>query len=153
MTLQSEQDASSGSPDLAQEEFTIGEFVDIISRLIGRRCTGAMINNYEHLGLLASPERSGGGFRKYKHKDVSQVLQIKKWQAAGYSLAQIRQLMLDDQLDEPVDMDNVPLPVGWRGKAHPGCRKSISTAGISRDHYFGNRQGSRDFNTNLLYLF
>lgn len=52
------------------------------------------IRFYEKEGLLRAPERSDGGFRLYSARDIAQLQFIRKAQELGFSLAEIRELLL-----------------------------------------------------------
>lgn len=52
------------------------------------------IRFYEKEGLLRAPERSEGGFRLYTARDIAQLQLIRKAQELGFSLAEIRELLL-----------------------------------------------------------
>ncbi len=124
-----EKDANNLSTIQGQAEFTIGELIDQVSRLSGHRCTGAMINNYERQGLLSLPDRSAGGVRKYKPADVYRVLEIKKWQAAGFSLAQILQLIQEGKLSEPVGNHHLSVPVALETRIIEAAEKIFPQKG------------------------
>ena len=51
------------------------------------------IRFYERRGLLPSPSRSSGGYRDYRKDDVPLVQFIKRVQAHGYTLEEIRELL------------------------------------------------------------
>ena len=60
------------------------------------------IRFYEKDGLLRSPERSEGGFRLYTPRDIAQLQFIRRAQELGFSLAEIRELLLiQDERTEP----------------------------------------------------
>ena len=52
------------------------------------------IRFYEKEGLLRQPERSEGGFRLYSARDIEHLHFIHKAQELGFSLAEIRELLL-----------------------------------------------------------
>lgn len=52
------------------------------------------IRFYEKERLLREPPRSEGGFRLYSTKDIQHLLFIRKAQELGFSLAEIRELLL-----------------------------------------------------------
>jgi DNA-binding transcriptional MerR regulator len=52
------------------------------------------IRFYEKEGLLRQPERSQGGFRLYSARDIEHLHFIHKAQELGFSLAEIRELLL-----------------------------------------------------------
>ena len=52
------------------------------------------IRFYEKEGLLREPERSEGGFRLYSARDIETLHFIHKAQELGFSLADIRELLL-----------------------------------------------------------
>ena len=49
---------------------------------------------YERVGLLSKPTRSGGGFRLFTDADVKTLQFIRKAQGLGFSLQEIRELLL-----------------------------------------------------------
>lgn len=51
------------------------------------------IRYYERLGLIATPERSEGGFRKYPKTVTQQLRFIKKAQGLGFTLKEIKGIM------------------------------------------------------------
>lgn len=51
------------------------------------------IRYYEKMGLLKSPVRSEGGFRKYPGSVIEQLRFIKKAQRLGLTLAEMKQIM------------------------------------------------------------
>lgn len=53
------------------------------------------IHLYEDMGLLKPVERSRGRFRLYNRDSVARVLWISKLQTLGFSLPDMRQLMVD----------------------------------------------------------
>ncbi len=61
------------------------------------RATGLSVDTirfYEKEGLLREPERSEGGFRLYSARDIDHLHFIHKAQELGFSLAEIRELLL-----------------------------------------------------------
>jgi AcrR family transcriptional regulator len=97
-----------------QRGLTIGQLADTVYSLTGMRCTPAMIYNYEKHGLIDPPERTEGGFRLFRVQDIHRVACIKRWQAQGKTLAEIK-----DQLEvycaEPENIDDLPdLPIDRR---------------------------------------
>jgi MerR family mercuric resistance operon transcriptional regulator len=61
------------------------------------RATGLSVDTirfYEKEGLLREPERSEGGFRLYSARDIENLHFIHKAQELGFSLAEIRELLL-----------------------------------------------------------
>ncbi|MGM0451294.1 MAG: MerR family transcriptional regulator [Pseudomonadota bacterium] len=48
---------------------------------------------YQRKGLLETPERDGGGVRHYGNEDLRRLQFIRKAQAAGFSLMEIRELI------------------------------------------------------------
>jgi DNA-binding transcriptional MerR regulator len=51
------------------------------------------IRFYERAGMLAKPERSPSGYRIYTDADVTQLQFIRKAQALGFSLAEIKRIL------------------------------------------------------------
>lgn len=56
---------------------------------------------YEREGLLAEPERTAGGYRDYEKQAVGRVRFIKDAQAAGFTLAQIGEILALCDSGEP----------------------------------------------------
>ncbi len=52
------------------------------------------IQFYERGGLLAKPARSEGGYRLYHQQDIQHLKFIRRAQALGFSLQEIRELLL-----------------------------------------------------------
>ncbi len=53
---------------------------------------------YERRGLLPAPKRSGGNYREYDQEAVRRVQFIKRSQALGFELSEVRELLrLQDQ--------------------------------------------------------
>lgn len=48
---------------------------------------------YEERGLLPEPPRSSGGFRQYDRKHIAHIRFIKRAQALGFTLEEIRELL------------------------------------------------------------
>jgi len=89
---------------------TIGELAEAVSKLAGIRCTAAMIYNYEHQGLIPTPERSPGGFRLFLPEDIGRVILIKRWQEEGLSLADIKErLQQNPDASSEVLLPELPL--------------------------------------------
>ncbi len=68
------------------------------------RTTGLSVDTirfYEKEGLLREPERSAGGFRLYSARDIENLHFIHKAQELGFSLAEIRELLVvqDDRTE------------------------------------------------------
>jgi TetR/AcrR family transcriptional regulator, mexJK operon transcriptional repressor len=91
-------------------ELTIGQLADAVLKVIGLRCTPAMIYNYEKLGLLPPPRRSEGGVRKFPREAIAQVVQIKRMQVEGFSLDMIKARLeigdLPPEVIPPIDVPN-----------------------------------------------
>lgn len=51
------------------------------------------IRFYERCGILAKPPRTEGGFRVYFPEDVTTIRFLRRTQALGFSLPQIRELL------------------------------------------------------------
>jgi len=63
--------------------------------------TTRAIRYYEEIGLLEPAARSGGDYRLYDHSDLERLLFIRSLRDdAGFSLAQIRQLLEDEAARE-----------------------------------------------------
>ena len=60
------------------------------------------IRYYEHVGLLAAPARSSGGYRLYGTDHLKRLSFIRRARALGFSLAEVRRLLtLADQRRGP----------------------------------------------------
>ena len=82
-------------------EITVGQLAESITRNSGIRCTPGMINNYEKLGLIQHSSRTEGGVRRFKVKDIQIISCIKRWQAEGMSLGQIKKQLAECANDLP----------------------------------------------------
>ena len=63
------------------------------------------VRYYQRRGLMAEPERGGGsgstgGFRRYSDEDLQRLRFIKAAQAAGFTLAEIGELLALDATDD-----------------------------------------------------
>ena len=54
---------------------------------------------YQRRGLVTEPPRAGG-FRRYDYRDVTRIRFIKRAQAAGFTLAEIGELIALDSTDD-----------------------------------------------------
>ena len=77
------------------QEISIGQLIDSVTKSTGQRCTSAMIYNYEKHGLIPPPKRTEGGFRLFHIEDIRLVTCIKQWQAQGLSLNEIKERLCD----------------------------------------------------------
>ena len=91
----------------------MGQFLDSVTKSTGQRCTSAMIYNYEKHGLIPPPKRTEGGFRIFHIEDIKLVTCIKRWQAQGLSLVEIKERLCDYTDDFPEDF-TPELPVSPR---------------------------------------
>ena len=55
------------------------------------------IRYYQRLGLLKEPEKPFGGFRSYPPTVIDDIQFIKRAQSIGFTLGEIRSLLLDDK--------------------------------------------------------
>jgi DNA-binding transcriptional MerR regulator len=55
--------------------------------------TPPTIRYYESIGLLAAPTRTEGGYREYSARSRQELLFIRKAQAIGFSLDEIREIL------------------------------------------------------------
>jgi DNA-binding transcriptional MerR regulator len=62
-----------------------------IAHLLG--VTPKTIRHYHKVGLLAEPERSAGGYRLYTANDLLRLLRIRRLQALGLSLKQVKTVL------------------------------------------------------------
>lgn len=62
---------------------------------VARECGASIdtIRYYEKLELIAKPQRTGGGFRRYQRTAVEQLRFIKKAQSFGFTLKEIKSIM------------------------------------------------------------
>lgn len=66
-----------------------------VAHLLG--ITPKAIRHYQKVGLLQEPERSSGGYRLYSASDLLRLLRIRRLQALGLTLRQVRQVLGDPQ--------------------------------------------------------
>ncbi len=71
---------------------TEGLLIGIVARETG--LTADAIRFYEKSGLLKRPPRSEGGFRLFRRKDVEDLKFVRRAQALGFSLDEVRDLLL-----------------------------------------------------------
>lgn len=62
-----------------------------VAQLLG--VTPKTIRHYHKVGLLAEPERSDGGYRLYAASDLLRLLRVRRLQALGLSLKQIKTVL------------------------------------------------------------
>ena len=88
---------------------TIGELTTTVTNMTGKRCTSAMVYNYERIGLIPTPDRTSGGFRLFKPYDVILVAQIKRWQEQGLTLGEIKEKLQQngDNFDEDLIVNDL----------------------------------------------
>ena len=60
------------------------------------------IRHYHKVGLLAEPERSQGGYRLYTASDLMRLLRIRRLQALGLSLKQIKGILGTPDQERPL---------------------------------------------------
>lgn len=65
-----------------------------IARIAG--VTTRTLRHYHSIGLLPEPPRSQNGYREYDAMDLTRVLHIKRLSSLGFSLAQIKE-MIDEE--------------------------------------------------------
>jgi DNA-binding transcriptional MerR regulator len=53
----------------------------------------ATLRQYENLGLFGPTQRGGSGYRYYSNETIGQIQFVKKAQALGFSIQEIRQLV------------------------------------------------------------
>jgi DNA-binding transcriptional MerR regulator len=71
----------------ARTHLRIGE----VAALLG--VTPKAVRHYHRVGLLAAAERSPSGYRLYTARDLVRLLRIRRLQALGLSLAQVRRVL------------------------------------------------------------
>jgi DNA-binding transcriptional MerR regulator len=64
--------------------------------------TQKTIRHYHKIGLLAEPERSEGGYRLYTASDRTRLLRIRRLQALGLSLKQIKAILGAPDQERPL---------------------------------------------------
>ncbi len=74
-----------------------GELLQVGDLAKRTKKTVRAIHLYEDLGLLRPVERSRGRFRLYNHDSVERVLWIAKMQAVGFSLPELRDLLVEQE--------------------------------------------------------
>jgi DNA-binding transcriptional MerR regulator len=74
-------------------QLRIGE----VAALLG--VTPKAIRHYQRVGLLGEPARSPAGYRLYGARELERLLRVRRLQAMGLSLAQIRQVLGGPQQD------------------------------------------------------
>lgn len=65
-----------------------------VARLLG--ITQKTIRHYQKIGLLQEPERSDAGYRLYSAQDLLRLHQVRRLQALGLSLKQIKSMLLSE---------------------------------------------------------
>ncbi len=71
-----------------------------VAQLLG--VTQKTIRHYHQVGLLTEPERSPGGYRLYTASDLTRLLRIRRLQALGLSLKQIRDILGAPDQERPL---------------------------------------------------
>lgn len=77
-------------------QLRIGE----VATLLG--VTTKTLRHYHRVGLLAEPARSSGGYRLYGAADLMRLLRIRRLQALGLSLAQVKAVLGAAEQDRPL---------------------------------------------------
>ncbi len=96
--------------DLENERLiSTGLLAERVSSLSGQHCTPEMIYNYEKHGLVQHAAKTKGGFRQFFPRDIHTVVQIKRWQAEGLSLAQIKERL--DSHPEGITVRDISLEI------------------------------------------
>jgi DNA-binding transcriptional MerR regulator len=104
------------------------------------------VRYYESIGLLKSPARSAAGYRRYSEGTVEELAFIKKAQALGFSLDEIRQvLMLSRTGRTPCEqvLNHGASPSGGRRRTHS------AVAAVPRCACGGAGEVERQDNTDL----
>jgi Cu(I)-responsive transcriptional regulator len=61
----------------------------------------ATIRYYEKIGLLSSPARSNGNYRRYGKDDLDRLIFVRRGRELGFSIEQVKDLLdLSDQKDQ-----------------------------------------------------
>jgi DNA-binding transcriptional MerR regulator len=66
-----------------------------VAQLLG--ITTKTIRHYHKVGLLAEPQRTQAEYRLYTARDVLRILQIRRLQGLGLSLAQIKRILVEPE--------------------------------------------------------
>jgi DNA-binding transcriptional MerR regulator len=74
--------------------WTIGEAADL------SKVSVRTLHHYDEIGLLAPSARSDAGYRLYEPGDLERLHQILVFRELGFSLPDIRQIMLDPAFDQ-----------------------------------------------------
>ena len=69
-----------------------GMQIGTVSEQTGLRVDG--VRFYEKQGLLEPPSRTEGGFREFTEEDIQRILFIRRAQQLGFSLHEVRELLL-----------------------------------------------------------
>lgn len=75
-------------------------YIGEVAHLLG--VTPKTIRHYHKVGLLAKPERSEGGYRLYAASDLLRLLRIRRLQALGLSLKQVKTVLGEPEQTRPL---------------------------------------------------
>lgn len=69
----------------------IGEIADLAG------VSTRTVRHYHHIGLLAEPERTGGGYRSYRLRDAVRLLRVRRLVEMGLNLDEVGAVLRDDE--------------------------------------------------------
>lgn len=71
------------------------------------------IRYYERRGILPKPNKSASGYREYSEETVERIRLIKKMQRLGFSLIEIKRLLLDESISQE-ECKSVERKLKWK---------------------------------------
>lgn len=77
-------------------------FIGRVSELTG--ASRKAIRHYESIGLITMPERLGN-YRIYNDHDVTVISMIRQAQTLGFSLAELKELVLQKTIDKKLPLE------------------------------------------------
>lgn len=79
----------------------IKELCARVEEATGKRCTPAMVKNYEKVGLISAPPRSPGGTRLYSGDYVNRISRIVELKTSFLRLEAIKEILEDEAAAPP----------------------------------------------------